>query len=98
MNFSSFCTHPPYQRNSNITFSSFLKTFFLESFYSLHHTIYLAIHFILERWPSLVRHRTRNPASGLCSHAGSNPVLSLKSPIHQEKTSLPRLFIDINFP
>ena len=32
---------------------------------------------MLERWPSLVRHRTRNPASGLRSHAGSNPVLSL---------------------
>ena len=32
---------------------------------------------IMERWPSLVRHRTRNPASGFCSRAGSNPVLSL---------------------
>ena len=31
---------------------------------------------ILERWPSLVRHRTRNPASGFYSRAGSNPVLS----------------------
>ena len=31
---------------------------------------------ILERWPSSVRHRTRNPASGFYSRAGSNPVLS----------------------
>lgn len=31
---------------------------------------------ILERWPSSVRHRTRNPASGFSSRAGSNPVLS----------------------
>ena len=33
---------------------------------------------ILERWPSLVRHRTRNPASGFSSRASSNPVLSLR--------------------
>ena len=31
----------------------------------------------------MVRHRTRNPASGLCSCAGSNPVLSLNSKTHQ---------------
>ena len=34
---------------------------------------------ILERWPSLVRHRTRNPASGSSSRAGSNPVLSFNN-------------------
>ena len=31
---------------------------------------------ILERWLSSVQHRTRNPASGFSSRAGSNPVLS----------------------
>ncbi len=33
---------------------------------------------ILERWLSSVRHRTRNPANGFSSCAGSNPVLSLR--------------------
>lgn len=68
-----------------IPFSAFFELFSSVSFpagsflisLQLFKTIFKELH--LERWPSLVRHRTRNPASGLCSRAGSNPVLSFNN-------------------